>query len=96
MPDVLRGTGRTTRLIAKAKQLMKEGKTVIVVVATKQHVDELAIKHNIKALHCSHPDFDWTQMRLRGISTPSIYLIDHHAIEKKFSILVHKLREFDE
>lgn len=97
MFEVLRATGRTTRLIEEAKRLQQQGKPVVVVVATGQQVNEVRIKtgDTVRVVHSQSPEWDWNEMRLYGHPLEIEYLIDHYAIEKKYSKVLQALHRFD-
>jgi hypothetical protein len=97
MFEVLRATGRTTRLIEEAKRLQQQGKPVVVVVATAHQVNEVRIKtgDTIPVVHSQSSEWDWNEMRQYGRPLETEYLIDHYAIEKKYSKVLQALHRFD-
>jgi hypothetical protein len=96
MCEILRGTGRTTRLIEEAKRLQQQGKSVVIVVATVHQVNEVRIKtgNTIPVVHSQSSYWDWDEMRLRGQPLDTEYLIDHLAIEMKYTKVLQALYRF--
>lgn len=97
MFEVLRATGRTTRLIEEAKRLQQQGKPVVVVVATGRQVNEVRIKtgDTVRVVHSQSPEWDWNELRLYGLPLETEYLIDHYVIEKKYAKILQALHRFD-
>lgn len=98
----LRGTGRTTRLIAHAKKLAREGRAVYVIADNTQDARRLQMlcgepNLGIKFETPRSPgNFDWGQMRLLGAHPNCVVLVDHHAIEDHFARVLEMLHAYDE
>jgi len=96
----LRGTGRTTRMLAEAKELAKSGRAVYVIAATQAHARQLkymmgcdlGIKIEVPS---SLGNFDWDQMRLLGAHPNCAVLVDHYAIEMKYASILWMLHKYD-
>lgn len=105
--DANRQTGRTTRMLEHAKQLAAQGKAVYVIAANKQHADQLAVALGGERMgvdigdgikvetpeSCSN--FDWHTMSLRGAHPNCVVLVDHFAIERRFSRILEALHAYD-
>ena len=99
----LRGTGRTTRMLAEAKTLARSGRAVYIIAANRQHAILLEralgnerIELGIKVEPPSSPgNFDWESMRLRGAHPNCVVLADHYAIETHFAKVLEMLHRFD-
>lgn len=97
-----RRTGRTTRLLRKAAELAKAGKTVYVISPhaptlrgkfLADHPGETRVHFEIKL-----PDgFDWRMLRPPGAHYDSQYLVDHFALENDpaFSAMYEMMTRFD-
>lgn len=96
--EALRCTGRTTRMLAKAKQLADEGKSVYVAFANEAQAGiakRQAADDRIRFGTTRSPLFDWDTMRHRGFSAEQVVLVDHYAIEGRFGKVVDRLHEWD-
>lgn len=101
--DDLRGTGRTTRLLAEATKLAEQGSAVYVVTATTQHARQLevaagedAAKLGIKFESMGAlSNLDWETLTLRGAHQNCEVLVDHYAIECQFRSVLEMLHRFD-
>jgi hypothetical protein len=96
----LRGTGRTTRMLAEAKELAKSGKAVYVIAATQAHVRQLeemigADMRNLGIKIEVPRDFCWDQMRLLGAHPNCVVLVDHYTIEMKYAPILRMLHKYD-
>lgn len=89
MNEHLKQTGRTTRLIEKAKQLQAEGRNVVVLMPTRQMAQVLQRTWRLDVPVEAVPDeFDW--VRLQDPRRPyTTFLVDHRAVEMR-------LQEIDE
>ena len=99
-----RQTGRTTRMLEEAKRLNDEGRSVYVVAAWSQDRNRLEIEfgskygtqHGVKfETPKSLRNLDWSTMRLKGANPNCIVLVDHHAIERKYAVILKMLHAFD-
>jgi hypothetical protein len=100
-PSSLRGSGRTTRMLAKAKELAAKGRAVYIIAADEVHAqclaalipeaDTLGIK-----FESSFFAFDWITMRTRGAHPNCVFLVDHYAIESRFENVLAELHRYDE
>ena len=101
MKDKNRQSGRTTRLVTVAKYLARQGNKVIIVAANNAHRRLFfsritSAEENIEI--CSpdeHGGFCWETMSFRGYPENTIYLVDHWAIESRFSKMLQMLKAFD-
>jgi hypothetical protein len=96
----LRGTGRTTRMLAEAKELAKSGRAVYVIAATQAHARQLgemmgADMHNLGIKIEVPRDFCWDQMRLLGAHPNCVVLVDHYTIEMKYASILRMLHKYD-
>jgi hypothetical protein len=97
MNELLRQTGRTTRLMEKAVQLARQGRAVYVVVSSRAEagigqrvVNKLWVHlhgpraHGIKVetLKDLGDRFDWEQMRVVGSHPNCEFLLDHYVVEQ--------------
>ena len=100
----LRRTGRTTRMLAEAKELAKSGRAVYIIAATQAHardmevmagdeMRDLGIKIEVPS---SLGNFDWEQMRLWGSHPNCVVLVDHHVIESRYASLLRMLHRWDQ
>ncbi len=103
----LRRTGRTTRLVAQATTLAREGRAVYVVVATKRDITRLltmlqtagysdngAIK--VETWESLFGLDTGADMHIAGAHPNCAVLVDHFAIESRFGALLEELHRFDE
>ena len=101
--DTLRQTGRTTRLLAHAKRLAREGRAVYVVVDSEREKDRLewvcgaerSLGISFETLG-SLPNFDLHTMTLRGSHANCVVLVDHHVIESRCGRMLAMLHAYDE
>ena len=100
----LRHTGRTTRMLEHAKQLALAGRAVYVIADNERDIRRLeaecfktgASNLGIKFETPNSPgNFDWEQMRLIGAHPNCVVLVDHHAIEDRFSMVLDMLHAYD-
>lgn len=98
----LRRTGRTTRMLEKAKSLAQTGTEVYVVC------DNIRDQHRLE-IECGEPNlgikfvtpealgsFDWKTLRPFIAHHRKVFLVDHHAIEDRFKTLLEMFHAFDE
>lgn len=98
-----RQSGRTTRLLEEAINLVRAGRAVYVIGADKQHCWHLKNAAGLLApeveITFETPEtlsnFDWETFRLRGAHPNCIVLVDHFTIETHFSRLIEMLHRFD-
>lgn len=97
MSDKRRQTGRTSRLIAEAVRMKSEGKRVAVIFSTMGEVHEFQLKTNccVKAFSASSQEWSWDEFRVYGLPLDTEYLVDHHAIESRFSKILRAYHRFD-
>lgn len=106
MQNSFRGTGRTTRMLNEAKELVDSGKNVCVVGLNLDHCQQLR-----RAYIESHGPFGdqllflpiesrqierspaWGVLRVRG--RDATVLIDHYAIESEFRHVLAMLHRWD-
>lgn len=95
-------TGRTTRMLEHAKKLAREGRTVYVIADNTRDMHQMEItcgepKLGIKFMSVTSVPgyFDWERMRAVGMKEGAIVLVDHHAIEDKFSKVLEMLHAYD-
>lgn len=100
MNDPKRGTGRTTRMLAHAKQLEASGRAVYIIASDHQHAgnlrrllpEETGIKVETPA---TAGNFDWQTLALRGAHPNCVVLVDHYAIESHFARMLRMLTAYD-
>ena len=101
----LRQTGRSTRMLLKAKSLAEDGVVVYVIADRESHrrqleeqYDELGGRRDefIKFLTPQLGNFDWDGLRLIGSNPNCVVLVDHYAIERRFHNIIEMLHAFDE
>lgn len=105
--QLLRATGRTTRMLQDAIEHAKDGLAVYVIAATRTHaqllekmlesiggeeVTGLGIKFETAQ---NLGNFDWRTMRLAGASPTCVVLADHYAIEFAFARMLDMLHRYD-
>lgn len=93
----LRGSGRTTKLLAEARRVADAGKAVAIVCDNSMDMRHLKMafgtEHQKVSFVLSHT-LDWEKMALIGLPD-TVVLIDHHAIEDRFAALLEMLHRFD-
>lgn len=98
-----RQSGRTTRLLKEAIDLVKAGRAVYVIGTNKQHcwhlknaadllVPDVGIKFETPE---TLSNLDWETVSLKGAHPNCIVLVDHATIEARFSKLIEMLHRFD-
>lgn len=98
----LRGTGRTTRLLEHARKLALEGRAVYVITDNERDARRLQLEfgtpsHGVKfETPASLGYFNWECMRTPGAAPNRVFLVDHHAIEDRFSKVLEMLHAYDE
>lgn len=99
MADIIkdnRQTGRTTRMLMHARQLISEGKKVYVVMATQKDIDY--VKSDFSFLPCYHSVsqlFDAETLTMRGQPKDSVCLVDHLVIELRYGHILSAYHQFD-
>lgn len=101
--DDLRRTGRTKRMLSEARKLAEQGKAVYVVAATEQHALQLEFEAGEEATKLgikfetigSLRNLDFETLTLRGAHPNCVVLVDHYAIECRFSRVLEMLHKFD-
>lgn len=98
--DKKRGTGRTTRMLEHAKALEAEGRTVYIIAANRQHAHLLRrCLPEGSSILIETPDspgnFDWHTLSLCGANPNCVVLVDHFAIESRFSKMLAMLTAYD-
>jgi superfamily I DNA and RNA helicase len=99
----LRGTGRTTKMLAVAKNLVAENpnRRIVVVMGNSAEANKarILLPEKIKVIHEQNSEWCWKERRIRGFDRETVYLIDHYAIEKmlkrEFGVLIDLLHEHD-
>lgn len=95
----MRQSGRTTRMLEDARRLSREGRAVYVIAANGQHAATLRGELNDKSISVEtvHTlgNFDWVTMSLRGAHPNCCVLVDHYAIESRFSLMLEMLKRYD-
>lgn len=100
----LRATGRTTRMLEEAIRQDKQGRAVYVMAATHFQADWIKRKlldmtkgkpGGIKVEHPRSMNFDWDRMLMPGAHANCVILVDHFAIEDRFSKIIDALHRFD-
>jgi hypothetical protein len=96
-----RRTGRTTRMIDRARELMSKGRAVYIIAANESHADAIAELLGEDAMNIkvetpgSLPTFDWQSMTLRGAHPNCAVLVDHYAIECEFAAVFREWMRYD-
>ena len=96
-----RRTGRTTRMLEHARKLSGQGRSVYVVAANQHEADRLKKligdgDHGIKVeTSWSLGNFDWDTLTLLGAHPNCVVLVDHYAIESRFSAAIQALHAYD-
>ena len=99
----MQGTGRTTRMLEEAIKQAKLGRAVYVVGASAAHArmlnDMCSAKSGALGIKfetaSSLGNIDWENMRMTGAHPNCVLLVDHFAIESKFSQILAMLHRFD-
>lgn len=101
--DQLRGTGRTTRMLAEAVAQAERGRQVIIVAANTRQAKEFGrqltgcpVRGRILLTAPPMAGMDWHSMRPRFAAINDIVLIDHYAIESTWNQLVTELHAYDD
>ena len=101
--DRLRGTGRTTRMLEQARKLEAEGKAVYIIAANAEQAAHL--RHLLRLdegqtsikVECPAPrTFIWETLTLLGAWPNCVVLVDHYAIESRYTRLLRELHRYDE
>lgn len=105
-PAILRGSGRTTRMLAEARLQAINGRPVYILTADsdsarllQKKLDDDGENLRIKAIcvdNASASAIDWKKMTLRGFSPNCILLADHSALESLFSGMLSMLHRYDD
>lgn len=99
-------SGRTTRMLDHVNALVREGKFVYVVVATRQHaellkcalVNVLASVRLKTITEMENVSFDWRNLYFPGQAKDSCIVIDHYAAEvylRQYTRLYEMAHQFD-
>lgn len=88
-------------MLREAVELAEQGRAVYVIAADCRHAalleDIVGIKRaqdlGIKFEGSSH--FDWDTLRFKGSHPNCAFLIDHYAIERRFSSILSVLHRYD-
>jgi hypothetical protein len=102
-----RQTGRTTRMLARAKQLAASGRAVYIIAANYAEAQRLVAalggdrpSVSIGGIKVETPEtcgnFDWLTLTLRGSHQNCVVLVDHHAIESRFAAVLQELHAYDQ
>lgn len=86
-----RRTGRTSRMFQEVDKLIAEGKKVCLVTRTHCFRQDCKIYTEVPS------DFDWIEMKHRGQEDNTVWVIDHHVIERdlRFRAMYESLVQFD-
>lgn len=96
-----RASGRTTRMLAEAKRLAKEGKAVYVIATHHQQLQrQIDSEYPNSGIKCEPHvplGFDWRAMRVHGSHPNCVWLFDHYAIEADcvFVAMFEAMTRFD-
>lgn len=91
-----RQTGRTTRMLMHARQLLSEGKMVYVVMATQKDIDYVKSDFSfLPCYHCVSHLFDAETLTMRGQPKDSVCLVDHLVIELRYGHILRSYHQFD-
>lgn len=96
-------SGRTTRMIEKAKEVAATGKRVIVVAANVEHCEWFKRYRlsDYKGLGISFvpaslmPLHFWITGKFDSLCSGAVFFVDHYAIESMFDFLVKELHAYD-
>ncbi len=103
-PESLRRTGRTTRLVYDAIEAAAKGHAVYIVMACHGEIKRVQQLLGTERMHRlgikietaeSLGAWDWDTLRNRGAHANCVFLVDHHAIEARFSGLLAELHRYD-
>jgi hypothetical protein len=97
--DELRGTGRTYRMMIRARIEEGRGRAVYVIAANhseKQRLEAM-IPEERTSIKVEVPDntFDWQRLTVPGAHPNCVFLVDHYAIESHFALVLEMLHRFD-
>lgn len=97
-----RRSGRTTRMLERAKKLNAEGRAVYVIADNKAEVNRLKILLGkdiggikVETQESLSLNFDWCTLRGPGMRPNCAVLVDHHAIEDRFAAVLKELHAYD-
>ena len=96
-------TGRTTRMLAEARELAKAGRAVYILAASEAHargleemagdeMRDLGIKIEVPS---GLGNFDWVQMKLWKAHPNCVVLVDHYVIESRYAAMLRMLHRWD-
>src|SRR5687767_9390234 len=95
-----RETGRTSRMLAAAREAERQGWAVYVIAASdverKRIRGLLPVDTTIKVETPSSPgNFEWHTLTLRAAHPNTKVFVDHHAIESQFDAVLQELHRYD-
>ena len=104
MIDAKRRTGRTSRMLERARQLARDGRAVYVVAASQHHARQIkqmlgsdeggGIK--VESADGLRNSLDWEGLTLRGAHPNCVVLVDHYAIESRYSAIIEEWLRYDQ
>ena len=99
--ESLRQTGRTTRMIEHARKLNSQGRAVYILAANemeRNRIKDLVGKGTGIKVESTHlfPSWNWESLTLRAAHPNCVVLVDHFAIESKFSRILDMLHAYDQ
>lgn len=87
-------------MMEEAKRLASEGKSVAIIVGSdvsKTQMESDLSGTGVRVVLHRDPNIDWERLAIKGWnSTNAITLIDHYAIEQKYSRLLEMLHRYDQ
>jgi hypothetical protein len=102
MTDNKRNTGRTSRMLERARQLAQQGRAVYVIAANQRHADVLryhlgpdANGIKVETIGSVGIRLDWETLTLGGAHRNCIVLVDHYTIEWRFGAILDELIRYD-
>ncbi|MBL4744123.1 MAG: hypothetical protein JKX87_05745 [Cycloclasticus sp.] len=99
----LRQTGRTARMVSEAKSLAESGRAVYILFNERSQADNwrklfgeaLAETLGVKFETVGDVGIDWETMTVRGAYPNCIFLVDHHAIERRYEKQLEMMHKYD-
>jgi hypothetical protein len=102
MSDNKRNTGRTSRMLERARQLSHQGRAVYVIAATQRHADDLRYQLGpdangikVETIGSVGIRLNWETLTLDGAHRNCVVLVDHYAIESRFGAILDELIRYD-
>jgi len=101
--DAKRRTGRTSRMLERARQFARDGRAVYVIAHDENHAHTLrrmlgsdeggGIK--VESAGSLWNSLDWERLTLRGAHPNCVVMVDHYAIESRYSAIINEWLRYD-